>query len=130
MKKVTAPMVLYATGTPSVKKSFGRPSISSCPAKMSIAPTKNPILMSEILSNQGSLLKKFIIFLLKKSSDKGIEKLVNEQMRKWAENFFKVCKIHFIFFLLREKLLEYKKHVIRKEEATFQTQREKINKWV
>jgi hypothetical protein len=24
--------------------------------------------------------------------------------------------------------LEYKKHVIRKEEATFQTQREKINK--
>jgi hypothetical protein len=62
MKKVTAPMVLYATGTPLVKKSFGRPSISSCPAKMSIAPTKNPILMNEILSNQGSLLKKFIIF--------------------------------------------------------------------
>ena len=67
MKKVTAPMVLYVRGTPS---------------KMSIAPTKNPILMSEILSNQDSLLKKFIIFLLKKSSDKGIEKLVNEQMRK------------------------------------------------
>ena len=59
-------MVLYARGTPSVKKSSGRPSISSCPAKMSIAPKKNPILMSEILSNQGSLLKKFIIFLLKK----------------------------------------------------------------
>jgi len=57
-------MVLYARGTSSVKKSFGRPSISSCPAKMSIAPTKNPMLMSEILSNQGSLLKNFIIFFL------------------------------------------------------------------
>ena len=124
-------MVLYATGTSSVKKSFGRPSISSCPAKMSIAPAKKPILMSEILSNQGSLLKKFIIFLLKKSSDKGIEKLVNEQMIKLAneqKTSLKFVKFILFSFFCGEKLLEYKKHVIRKEDATFQTQREKINK--
>ena len=75
-------------------------------------------------------LKSLSFFYSKKSSDKGIEKLVNEQMRKWANE--QKTSLKFVKFILfcGEKLLEYKKYVIRKEEATFQTQREKINKWV
>ena len=92
--------------------------------------------MSEILSNQGSLLKKFIIFLLKKIKRQRYWKIsewANEKMSKWAneqKTFLKFVKLILFSFFCREKLLEYKKYVIRKEEATFQTQREKINKWV
>ena len=78
-------------------------------------------------------LKSLSFFYSKKSSDKGIEKLVNEQMRKLAneqKTSLKFVKFILFSFFCGEKLLEYKKHVIRKKEATFQTQREKINKWV
>ena len=81
-------------------------------------------------------LKSLSFFLLKKIKRQRYWKIsewANEQMRKWAneqKTSLKFVKFILFSFFCREKLLEYKKHVIRKEEATFQTQREKINKWV
>jgi hypothetical protein len=50
-------------------------------------------------------------------------KLANEQ-----KTSLKFVKFILFSFFCGEKLLEYKKHAIRKEEATSQTQRGKINK--
>ena len=58
--------------------------------------------------------------------------MINEQwlMINEQKTSLKFVKFILFSFFCGEKLLEYKKHVIRKKEATFQTQREKINKWV